>query len=82
MADADNSSTIVLEWRIKILEKDNSDLEDRVEALEKSIRDRDEQRAAEETRKLYAGIMALGGIITTLGGVIWAYRNVIFQGKG
>lgn|GEM_PF-4997366 len=35
--------------------------------------------AAKERQLLLVGITTLGGIVTTLFGVLWAYRSVIFK---
>jgi len=53
-----------------------------LDAFEESAELRERERLDRERKNLWAGIVFLGTIITTLGGVIWAYRGVIFGGKG
>lgn len=48
-------------------------------ALHQEITDMKSAEAAKERQLLLVGITNLGGIVTTLFGVLWAYRSVIFK---
>ena len=81
MADEERSSPSVIQWRVMELESDLRQLQSRLEVFEKEVHEKEKARQQQERRNLLAGIGALGSIITTLGGIIWAYRSVIFAGK-
>lgn len=53
---------------------------DEIAKIERRNEERDRERAALERTQLIWGITFLGGIIMTLGTVIWSYRSVIFKG--
>ena len=80
MAD-DRNSAGVIQYRVMELENDLRILQSRLEGFEKEVHEKEKVRQQQERRNLIAGIGALGSIITTLGGIIWAYRSVIFAGK-
>lgn len=63
-----------LPWRVKELETDVARLQQQVEAMQLNL-------ANKERALLVRGIMALGAIVTVLGGIIWTYRSVIFRGN-
>ena len=81
MADADRNAPAVIQWRVMELENDLRGLQARLEGFEKEVHEKEKLRQQQERRNLIAGIGALGSIITTLGGIIWTYRSVIFAGK-
>jgi hypothetical protein len=66
----------------EIFERKLADLEDEVHSLRSELARRDEARLTRERSNLLAGIGALGSVIITLIGIIWAYRQAIFQGRG
>ena len=62
----------IIEYRLEQAEKALAALEAELKAF----------KAAEEElerKRLTWGITALGSVVLTLGGVIWAYRGVIFK---
>jgi hypothetical protein len=61
-------------WRVKELENDLALLQTKVDAMETKL-------ANKEHALLVRGIMALGAAVSVLGGIIWAYRSVIFRGN-
>ena len=63
-----------LSWRLQLLEDELSAAETRIKELEDQVRIR-------ERNQLIAGLTFLGGVIITLGTVIWNYRGVIFNGE-
>jgi len=67
-------------YRIGELEKIAKDLAAEVASIERRNQERDVTRAALERSQLKWGIMFFGGVIMSLGTVIWNYRNVIFRG--
>ena len=81
MADDGKETPEVIRWRVMELENDLRQLQGRLEVFEKEVHEKEKVRQQQERRNLIAGIGALGSIITTLGGIIWAYRSVIFAGK-
>ncbi len=80
MAEATNVALIM--HRLNDQDKAIGALEKAIDALKQELVNRDTARAERERRSLIAGIIFLGSIITSLGGVIWAYRAMIFQGRG
>ena len=52
-----------------------------IASIDRRNDERDQERSALERKQLLWGITFLGGIIITLGGVIWSYRGVIFKGQ-
>lgn len=68
-----------LEAELAAAEKDIAALR---EATQNGLNNLRDESARRERNQLIAGIVFLGGIITTLGSVLWSYRNVIFQNTG
>lgn len=67
-------------YRISELEKLAKDQAAEIAMIEKRNQERDHTRASLERNQLIWGIMFLGGVIMSLGTVIWNYRNAIFRG--
>jgi hypothetical protein len=65
--------------RINEQEKEIEALRQVISALSESNRQRDLEAARREKNQLLAGISFLGAVITTLAGVIWSYRGIIFK---
>lgn len=63
----------VLLYRIERLERELQGAEKRLEEIETGI-------VTRERNQLITGIIFLGGLVSTLFGVIWLYRKIIFQG--
>lgn len=72
---------ILLLYRMDLQEKRIEEMETHIRKLEADAAAREEMRRKEQRNQLVAGIAMLGGIVTTLGAVIWSYRSVIFQGR-
>lgn len=68
----DNTET--LRYRVERLEAELQNTEDDLAALEAKIESRDRNQ-------LIAGVVFLGGIVTTLIGVIWANLSLFIHGK-
>jgi len=67
-------------YRLGQLESRVAELAEKNDKLEKEIqlvKDTEEKR---ERARLKWGVGALGSVVMALGGVIWAYRKVIFGG--
>lgn len=67
-------------YRIDMLERKVTLQADEIAEIEARNIKRDQERQALERKQLLWGITFLGGIIMTLGSVIWSYRGVIFRG--
>lgn len=68
-------------YRLEQAEDQIRALREREQKLEAKIEAREQERAAEERRRLVAGIMFLGGVIMSLVGIIWTFRSDILGGK-
>lgn len=68
-------------YRIEQLERQVREQADELKTIEDRLAARELERTAAERKQLLAGIIFLGGVITTLGGVIWSYRDIIFRGS-
>ena len=62
----------VLLYRLQQAENKIDDLEQKLAKVTTEVTER-------ERRNLRWGISALGAIIIALGGVLWAYRGIIFK---
>lgn len=67
-------------YRIEQLEREVAAQATELKSIEARLAARDAERSAAERKQLITGIIFLGGIITTLAGVLWTYRAVIFRG--
>ena len=76
---ADNLQNAI--YRIGQLESALKSCVDEIALIERRNADRDHERQALERKQLLWGITFLGGIIVTLGSVLWNYRTVIFRGQ-
>ena len=76
---ADNLQNAI--YRIGQLESALKSCVDEIALIERRNTDRDHERQALERKQLLWGITFLGGIIVTLGSVLWNYRTVIFRGQ-
>lgn len=63
----------IILYRMQRLEAELVDAEKRLEVIEQGI-------VTRERNQLITGIIFLGGLVSTLFGVIWLYRKIIFQG--
>jgi len=70
----------VWEYRLDRLEGLLNSTQKNTEILEKRINEFESAEAARERKWLLYGIMTLGGVVSTLIGVIWSYRFAIFGG--
>lgn len=68
---SDNAEFI--KYRIERLEAELEEAERRIAEIERGI-------VIRERNQLITGIIFLGGLVSTLFGVIWLYRKIIFQG--
>ena len=64
-------------YRIEQLERQIKAQADEIKSLEARMDAREAARVAVERNQLIAGLVFVGG---TLGGIIWAYRAIIFRG--
>lgn len=71
----------LLAYRVEKLETLVSEQAKELAAIESRNAERDAERDKKERNQLIAGILFLGGVITTLATVIWNYRSVIFKGN-
>lgn len=69
----------IIEYRLAVLEKENEERKVENEALKQALFDLEKAESAERQRQLVWGIGALGLVVSTLAGVIWAYRGEIFK---
>lgn len=69
---ADEISNDQLMYRLNVAEKHIETLENNLVKLRQEIE-------TAERRRLMYGIGALGAVISTLVGIIWSYRGVIFK---
>ena len=76
---ADNLQNAI--YRIGQLESALKSCVDEIALIGRRNTDRDHERQALERKQLLWGITFLGGIIVTLGSVLWNYRTVIFRGQ-
>ena len=76
---ASDLTTVAL-YRISELERQIKVQADEIAQIERRNEERDAARVAMERKQLLWGITFLGGVIMTLGTVIWSYRSVIFKG--
>lgn len=53
--------------------------EEHIEKLEQKFDARELERNKQEKKNLIWGISVLGGVASTLLGVLWAYRGIIFK---
>lgn len=67
-------------YRISKVEEELRTVKGELETIEQRNLDRDRERQMLERKQLLYGVTFLGGIIMTLGSVIWSYRGVIFKG--
>ncbi|MEC7763402.1 MAG: hypothetical protein VX874_15980 [Pseudomonadota bacterium] len=81
MTDIPEGNWALLVDRLRRVELSEQTLAAEVDELKAKINEREQERQAEERKRLLAGISFLGSIILALFGVIWAYRAVIFQGS-
>ena len=71
----------VIAYRVMEQENHLRELENQFIAFQKEVNEKEKARQQQERRNLIAGIVFLGSVISTLGGIIWAYRSVIFAGN-
>lgn len=79
MGETPSPNTLIM-WRLETLERESKELRDHLQNVEARNERRDQERADLERKQLLWGIMFLGSVIMSLGGVIWSYRAVIFRG--
>ncbi len=70
----------IYEFRLTSLEAENKDLRQSCEDMSKKFEAFEREQAEAERKRLLAGIKAIGGLLLTTIGVLWAYRSIIFKG--
>jgi predicted esterase YcpF (UPF0227 family) len=76
---ARSNSNDVLAERISHLQTAVTKQAEKIESLQKEIEAVEKAMAERDRKNLIWGISVLGGAVSTLIGVIWNYRNVIFR---
>lgn len=71
----------ILLYRLSQAEKHIAEQAADIERLNTKLNEMRIQDAAREKKQLMWGITTLGAVVMTLGGVLWAYRGIIFRGS-
>ena len=66
-------------YRLEQAEKHIEETEAHIVELNKKFEEREIERHKQEKKNLIWGIIFLGSIVTSLGGILWNYRGVIFK---
>lgn len=79
----DSSTTVLLEFRLtqaeEHIEKNEALIKEMREEYQKGIQELKDAHEQEKRSQLKWGVSALGSLVTIFGGIIWAYRSVIFR---
>jgi type VII secretion effector (TIGR04197 family) len=78
-SSAAHTSNDVLAERIAHLQDVITKQAEKIESLEKEIEAVEKAMTERDRKNLVWGITVLGGVVSTLVGVIWNYRSAIFR---
>ena len=69
----------LLRYKVEQLQQDVAEVRQDNRALKDDLQAMKDHEAERERKFLVVGITTLGGIVTALFGVLWAYRGIIFK---